>query len=314
MTGAHQACPPRRCSSGATWASFAHECHVAESNATPVRKDVSMMNANPVPRNATAFTETPLFEALARAGYAARGVIYAMIGILAIRLAQGTGTARPNQQGAMQQIAHQPFGHALLVLLAIGLGGYALWRLTQALVGHTPEYGEHSAMDRIGAVGSAVAYGAFCALAISVLRGTAGNSSAKTKTTTADVLHWTGGRELVAAAGVLFLVIAAYQAYLGLSKKFLKYSKTGEMSQTVRKAFTKIGTAGLVARAIAFALIGIFVLKAAIDYKPRDAVGIDGALVRLTHHTYGTTALIVVAAGLILFGIYSIADARYRKI
>ena len=272
------------------------------------------MTANPVPRNATAFTQTALFEGLARAGYAARGVIYAMIGVLAIRIAQGTGTARPNQQGAMQKIGHQPFGHAMLLLLAIGLGGYALWRLALALVGQTPEYGKHSAMDRVGAVGSAIAYAAFCLLAVSVLRGTAGSSASKPSTTTAGVLHWTGGREIVAAAGILFLGVAAYQAYLGLSKKFLKYSKTAEMSPGVRTAFTRIGTAGLVARAVAFALIGAFVLKAAIDYTPRDAVGIDGALVRLTHHAYGTTALIVVAAGLILFGAYSLADARYRKI
>ena len=98
----------------------------------------------------------------------------------------------------MQQIEKQPFGHALLLLTAIGLGGYALWRLAQALVGHTPEYGEHSKLDRLGAVGSFLAYAAFCALAISVLRGTGGNSSAKTHQTTAGVLHWPPGRELVA--------------------------------------------------------------------------------------------------------------------
>ena len=172
-------------------------------------------------RNAEAFTETPLFEALARAGYVARGVVYALIGVLAIRLADGVAAPKPNQQGAMQQIAHQPFGHALLVLTAIGLGGYALWRFAQAFVGHTPEYGEHSKLDRIGAVGSGIAYAAFSILAISVLRGTGGNSSAKTKQTTAGVLQWPAGRELVAAAGLLFLGIAAYQAYLGLSKKFL---------------------------------------------------------------------------------------------
>lgn len=272
------------------------------------------MIANPVPQSATAFTQTRVFEAMARAGYAARGVIYAMIGLLAIRLAEGLGTARPNQQGAMSQIVHQRFGHALLLLLAIGLGGYALWRFTQALVGHTPEYGQHSAMDRLGALGSGFAYAAFCVLAISVLRGTAGSSSTKPKTTTAGVLQWPGGRELVAAVGILFLGIAVYQAYLGLSKTFLKYSKTSQMSRGVLNAFTKIGIAGLVARAIAFALIGIFVLKAAINYTPRDAVGMDGALMRLTHHAYGTSALIVVAAGLMLFGAYSIADARYRKI
>ncbi len=265
-------------------------------------------------QTAEAFTETPLFEGLARVGYASRGVIYALIGVLALRLADGVAAPRPNQQGAMQQIAQQQFGKALLLLVAIGLGGYALWRLAQALVGHTPEYGEHSKLDRIGAVGSGLAYAAFCLLAIGVLRGTAGNSSAQPKRTTADVLGWPAGRELVMGAGVLFLGIGIYQAYLGLSKKFLEYSKTAQMSEGVLKAFTALGRVGLVSRAVAFALIGIFVLKAAIDHTPKDAVGIDGALAQLTQESYGTTMLSVVAAGLIAFGIYSIADARYRKI
>jgi hypothetical protein len=202
----------------------------------------------------------------------------------------------------------------LLVLVAVGLGGYALWRLAQALIGHTPEYGRHSPMDRIGALGSFVAYLAFCVLAITVLHGSASNSSSKPSTTTAGVLHWPAGREIVAAVGLMFIGIAAYQAYLGLSKKFLGYSKTGEMGPETLKTFTAIGIVGLVARAIAFGLIGLFALKAARDYNPKDATGIDGALTRLTHHTYGTGALIVVAIGLIVFGAYSIADARYRKI
>jgi hypothetical protein len=279
-----------------------------------VAEKTADQTARAAERKAESFTETPLFEGLARMGYAARGVIYALIGVLAIRLASDVAAPRPNQQGAMHQIAQQRFGHALLIATAVGLGGYALWRLAQALIGHTPEYGEHSKLDRIGAVGSAVAYAAFALLAISVLRGTDGSSSAQTKKTTAGVLEWPAGRELVGAVGLLFIGIGIYQAYLGLSKKFLKYSKTGQMSRSVLRAFTAIGEIGLVARAIAFALIGIFVLKAAIDYSPKDAVGIDGALAKLTQHTYGTTALYVVAAGLITFGAYSIADARYRKI
>lgn len=272
------------------------------------------MNTALAPKAGRAFSETTSFEVLARAGYAARGAIYLLIGVLAFRLAQGVGGPRPSQQGAMRQIAAQPFGRDLLILTAIGLGGYAIWRLTQALVGHTPEYGQHSAFDRIGAAGSGVAYAAFCLLAISILRGATASSAKTPKETTAGVFQWTGGRELVAAAGVLFIGIAIYQAYLGLSKKFLSYSKTAEMSRSVRDAFTLIGEVGLVARAIAFALIGSFILKAAIDYKPKEAVGIDGALARLTQHTYGAGALIVVACGLIAFGVYSIADARFRKI
>jgi hypothetical protein len=272
------------------------------------------MSTHSVSRDATQFTDTRLFALLARAGYVSRGVIYALIGVLAFRLAEGFGTARPNQQGAMNKIAHEPFGHALLLATAIGLGGYALWRLSQALIGHTPEYGRHSATDRIGAFGSFVAYAAFCALAVTILTGTASNSSSKPSKTTAGVLHWPAGREIVAGAGLVFLGIALYQAYLGLSKRFLHYSKTSEMGGATLKTFTAIGVVGLVARAVAFALIGLFAIKAARDYNPKDAVGIDGALTRLTHHAYGTTALIVVAIGLIVFGVYSLADARYRKI
>ena len=272
------------------------------------------MSSHSVSHEASSFTETRLFAGLARAGYLARGVIYALIGLLAFRLAEGVGGPRPNQQGAMNKIAHEPFGHALLLLTAIGLGGYALWRLAQALVGHTPEYGRHSAVDRIGAAGSCVAYAAFCVLAITVLHGSASNSSSKPRTTTAGVLHWPAGRELVGAVGILFIAIGLFQAYLGLSRRFLQYSKTARMSPQTLKAFTAIGVVGLVARAVAFALIGLFALKAARDYRPKDAVGIDGALTRLTHHAYGTTALIVVAVGLVVFGAYSIADARYRKI
>jgi hypothetical protein len=273
-----------------------------------------MMATMRAEKTGRAFTETRTFELLARAGYVARGVIYIIIGALAFRLAKGVGGARPSQQGALRTIGHQPFGKALLIAMAIGLGGYAIWRLLQAFVGHTPEYGRHSTMDRLGALGSGLAYAAFCVLTIEILRGSAGNSSAKTKETTARVLQWPAGREIVGAVGLLFIGIAAYQAYLGLSRKFLTYSKTMSMSPQVEDAFTLIGVVGLVARAVAFLLIGVFVTKAAIDYAPSKAVGIDGALARLAQHSYGTAALIVVACGLIVFGLYSVADSRYRKI
>jgi hypothetical protein len=268
--------------------------------------------ASPGVRRATA---SPAFEAAARAGYVARGVIYAIIGLLAIRLAEGFPTQSPSQQGAMRAIAKEPFGHGLLVMLAIGLAGYALWRAAQALVGSTPEAGRHSTADRVAAVGSGIAYGAFCYIAISVLTGSSGGSSTKTtRHAAAGVLAHPGGRALVGAVGVVLLGIAAYQAYTGLSRKFLKDSKTGEMGPAVHTAFTGVGVIGLTARAAVFALVGIFVLKAAIQANARDAVGLDGALYKLTNHAYGTVALIAIACGLIVFGIYSLADARYRKI
>ncbi len=269
--------------------------------------------------DADAFVRTPAFEGLARAGYVARGVIYMLIGVLAFRLAQGSRTDEStSQQGALRLISEQSFGRALLVLMAIGLGGYALWRATQVVVGVTPEAGRHSALDRLGAAGSAVAYGSFAAVAISILTGGGGSTGSgtdrKPRDLTATALSWPGGRYLVGAAGVAFLIVAAYQLYQGISRRFLRDSKVAEMRATVRRWFARLGVVGLCARGVAFALIGLFVIRAAVRYSPRDAVGLDGALLRLTNHDYGHLALGAVACGLIAFGAYSVADGRFRKI
>jgi Domain of Unknown Function (DUF1206) len=267
-------------------------------------------------RQAEGFVQTPLFEGLARAGYVARGLIYIVIGICAIRVAEGVNGQPASQTGALKLIADQQFGHALLVLMAIGLGGYALWRLAQVVFGTTPEAGRHSTLDRVGALGSAVAYATFCFVAVSILvapESTSGNDQ-KPRDVTADALSWPAGRWLVGAVGVLFLIVAGYQLYMGVSRKFLEDSKVGQMDRPVQRGFTVLGVVGLCARAVAFGLIGVFIVQAARDFQASKAVGLDGALARLTTHSYGQTLLVIVALGLIAFGVYSIADARFRKI
>ena len=101
------------------------------------------------------------FEWLSRAGFVARGLVYGIIGVLALKLALGHGGKLTNQQGALQTVAHQPFGKVLLMLVAVGLGGYALWRLVRAAIGHGPE-GADSGFDRVAALASGIAYGAMC--------------------------------------------------------------------------------------------------------------------------------------------------------
>jgi hypothetical protein len=259
-------------------------------------------------------THSRAFEALARVGFVARGVIYGTIGLLAIQVAIHSSNKKTNQRGAMQAIQQQPFGHALLIAVAIGLGGYALWRFVQAAYGFGPEGGgDPSTTGRIVALASGLAYAAMCALAVAVLAGSSG-SSGNAHSSTAGVLRWPGGQWIVGAAGVVFIGVALYQGYKGISRKFLDEDKTEEMGPTARKWITAIGVIGHLARMVAFGLIGIFVVKAAIDYAPKKAVGLDGALAKLAHHSYGTVLLLVVAAGLVAFGLYSIADARYRRI
>jgi hypothetical protein len=256
------------------------------------------------------------FAALTRAGFVARGAVYAIIGLLAIQVAIHKGSPEPtNQRGAMETIQKQPFGHWLLIAVAVGLGGYSLWRFVQAAFGHGPEGGgDHSTFGRIVAAASGCGYAAMCALAVSVLAGASSQGSSNPQKSAAGVLGWPAGQWIVGATGAILIGVALYQGYKGVSRKFLEEDKVQEMGPTAKRWFIRIGVVGHLARMVAFGLIGIFVLKAAIDYAPSKAVGLDGALGKLAHHAYGPYLLTVVAAGLVAFGLYSIADARYRRI
>jgi Domain of Unknown Function (DUF1206) len=261
----------------------------------------------------TDFVNSAAFEWLSRAGFVARSAIYAIIGILALKLAIGSGGKLTNQQGALNTVANQPFGSLLLTLLAIGLGGYALWRLFRAALGRGPE-GSDSGFERLAALASGLAYGALCVLAVEILLGSSSSSNTNPKSSAAGILGWPGGAWIVGAAGAVMIGVALYQAYKGITQKFLDDSKTEEMSPGVRKWIGRIGTVGHLARAVVFALIGVFLVKAAIDYDPKKAVGLDGALAKLANQPYGSVLLGIVAAGLITFALYSLSDARYRRI
>jgi hypothetical protein len=256
---------------------------------------------------------TPGFEWLSRAGFVARTAIYLIIGVLALELAVGAGGKATNQQGALQTLARQPFGKVLLVLVAVGLAGYAAWRLTRAALGHGPE-GSDSGFDRIAALGSGIVYAGLCVIAVQVLLGSAGSSAGQTHHATAGVLGWPAGTWLIGIAGAVLVGIGLYQGYRALTRDFLEDAKVEQMSHGVKNAYSFLGVFGYLARMLVFVLVGAFLIQAAMDNEARRAVGLDGALAKVANQSYGHVALGVVAAGLIAFGLYSLADARYRRI
>jgi hypothetical protein len=259
------------------------------------------------------FVRSRAFELFSRAGFVARALIYAIIGILALKLAFGYGGKLTNQQGALHTVARQPFGKFLLTLVAIGLGGYSLWRLVRAGIGHGRE-GSDTGFERVAGLASGIAYATLCVLAIEILLGSGGGGTSNTKKTTAGVFGWPAGVWIVGIAGGVMIGVALYQGYRGITKKFLNDSKVEEMSPRMKEWIGKLGLVGHLARMIVFGLVGIFLVKAAIDYSPSKAVGLDGALAKIVHRSYGPFALGVIAVGLIAFALYSLSDARYRKI
>ena len=259
------------------------------------------------------FVRTTAFEVLSRAGFVARALVYGIIGVLALDLVLGHGGKITNQQGAFRTVAAHPFGHVLLAVLAAGLGGYAIWRLFRAALGHGREAAD-SGIERVGALGSGIVYGLLCVVAVQILTGPAASGGGNASKTASDVFAWPAGRWLVGAAGLVFGGVAIYQFIRGVKKKFLDDSKTGEMPEPVRKGFTVLGIVGHVARAVVFGMIAVFLLKAAYDYKANEAIGLDGALAKLYNGAYGSWLLGVVAVGLIAFACFSLVEARYRRI
>jgi Domain of Unknown Function (DUF1206) len=257
------------------------------------------------------------FELLVRAGFASRGLTYGVVGAIALALAVGAGPApaAPNQQGALAFVAQAPLGRVAVAVAAAGLLAYALWKFGQAAFGRGPEGGGGpKPFDRIASAAGGVAYLAFFAVAVRILFGSSSNSSSQPSKTTAGVLGWPGGPVLVGIAGAALIAISLYQAYDAVRGDFADDSKLGEMSRAARHAFMVLGRVGLLARALVFVIVGYFLVRAAIAFDPRDAVGLDGVLARVHRQPFGPLLLAIVAAGLLVFAVFSLFEARYRRL
>ena len=258
--------------------------------------------------------QSPWVERLGRAGLVAKGVLYAVLAILAVQVALGGREESPDRGGALRTIAEQPFGKGLLILLALGLAGYALWRLAQGILDRDQEGDGPKGIVKRGAnLAKAGWYGALCGLTVSTLVG-GGGGDGNEQATTAGVFERPGGRYLVYAAGLAFLAAAAFNGWRAVTCKFNKKLKKGEMGDAEETAATGVGFLGHLARMVVFGLIGAFLFKAAWEFDAKQARGLDGALLEVAQAPYGGLLLGAVAVGLFAYALYCFVQARYRRI
>jgi hypothetical protein len=256
--------------------------------------------------------ETPAAHALARAGLTARGVIYVLIGWVAILVAIGQRKHEADQRGALQLLASKPYGAVLLWLLAIGFAAYALWRFSEAAYGVTGE--GNGAGPRLKSVARGVLYAGFAVITVTVITGTSKSQAGQERDLTATVMRHTGGQVAVGIAGAVIVVIGLMLAAEGLRRKFLKQLQTSRMSARTREVVTRLGIVGTVVRGLVFALAGALVVDAAVTHKPAKAGGLDKALLTLRDQPFGQVLLVAVAIGLIIFGAYGLCEAKWRKV
>ncbi|WP_107670549.1 DUF1206 domain-containing protein [Cyanothece sp. BG0011] len=257
-------------------------------------------------------------EKLARAGYAAKGVVYATIGILAIQVAISAGGKTTGSSGALQSIASQPFGQFLLILVAIGLFCYSLWRLIEAIF--DPEHRRTDSKNiakRIGYLFSGIIYGALGVQAVMIVTQAASSSQGSGNSTsdwTAKLMAQPFGRWLVALVGAITIGVGLYRLYYAYKVKFRRKLNLRELDVKTEKWVIRISRFGIAARGVIFVIIGFFFLQAFRQYDPSEAKGLDGVLQTLAQQPYGKILLGIVALGLIAYSIYLFVQSRYRQI
>lgn len=253
---------------------------------------------------------------LGRAGFFARGLMYVVIGWIALEIAFGKTSQQADKNGALQAFGRSPGGEIALWVLAVGFFGMAVWRLSEAAFG-TPETDRKKAVwTRLTAFAKAVAYGVIGYTVIDYAIGAGGSQSSDQQSVdlTATLMRHPGGRVLVAVIGLVLVGAGLFLAFQAWRQRFKKNLMLDDMGRRTRQAVEWLGRIGGIARGAVFVTAGVFLVVAAADAQPGQAKGIDSSLRQLAATPGGPWLLVIVALGLIMFGLFSGCEARWRRV
>jgi hypothetical protein len=258
---------------------------------------------------------SPWLKTTARIGFAAKSLLYIIIGYLAFKLVLGIGGKTAGMKDVLLTIHEQtqPFGDIILACVAAGLVAHTLWRFMQSIF-NADNYKNTfvNIINRIGFFTSVVFYGALAFYAAKIIF--AFGSSSSTQSMIGLVLTKPFGRWLIGFAGFCIGVSGIYQVYFGTFSKFEFKFELNKMNSFEEKLCRYVSIIGLTARGIVFLLMSILLIQAAWDYDPQKAGGMGKALLQALYEPYGHWLLGVASAGLVAYGGYCIILAKYRKI
>ena len=258
---------------------------------------------------------SPWVERLARFGYVAKGIVNGLVGVLALQMAFGVGGATTAARGALERILLAPFGRLLLAAIALGLAAYGLWRFVQAGLDTERKGSDAKGLQGRGAYAvSGLVYLALCFSVIQLLRGVgAGDGESATRDWTAWLFERPFGRWLVGLGGAGLVATGLAQFYRAYTAKFREKLRIDDLTREQESWVTRLGRLGFAARGVAFSIIGGFLIAAALHANPEEARGLGGALATLASQPFGPWLLGLTALGLAAYGVYMLAEARYRQ-
>ena len=265
-------------------------------------------------------TFNPIVEIMARLGYAARGLIYFVMGLLAFLLAFQKVGNTADQQGAIVMIGRQPEGRILLWLVLIGLICYSLWGLIRAAL--NPLHREHDAKgsaERAGYLFSGIAYALLALPTYALITGGSkpalnGNQGAQTQHYVAKILSMPLGQSIVGIVGVIVILVGFVQVYQAISPDFEGQLHLVKLTPSKEKFVRCLGRTGTIARGLIIALLGIFLIAAAYTANSNKAKGFDSTLMSVLQVPYGRFLMGIIALGLMALGIYSLLVGLFFRL
>lgn len=258
-------------------------------------------------------------EGFARVGNIAKGTVYILVGLLAAQAAMGPGEDAEGTTGALATLLTEPLGTVMLAIIALGLVAHALWRFSQALLDSGDEGSDVKGLARRAAhFGSGIVYGGLALFSAQLILGSSGGSggggSNAAEDWTARLLALPMGRWLVGLGGLAAIAIGLYYAYRAFNTDMEELFNTGQMSEGEERATRWIALVGRAARGFVIGIVGVLLIQAAWQYDPSEAGGLSDALSALARQPFGPWLLAAVAIGLIAFGFFCFAKARYRHV
>lgn len=248
-----------------------------------------------------------------RLGYAAKGIVYVVVGFLATLAATGNGGSTTDSKGALRAIGDAPFGRITLVVVAVGLLGYAAWRLVSAATDAEGRGDQASSIAvRVADAIRGLGYGSLGFWTLKLLTQDRVTNGNETRAATSRIMELPGGRLIVIAAGLAFVGYAFYQVYKAMSGKFLKRLDLSSAGASASTWIERLGKFGIVARAAVMGMIGVLIARAGWTYDPSKAGGVSKSLYAIASQTNGQLIFAAVALGLIAFGLFQIVTAHYR--
>jgi hypothetical protein len=246
-----------------------------------------------------------------RIGFVAYGIVHLVIAFIALELAFGNGGGKSaSQKGALAELARQPFGKALVWIIAVGMFLLVVWRALDAAFGHNDKDGGDKVKARAAAAGKGVVY---AVIGISAFKTAIGSQSkgGGSQTMTAKVMNWPGGQLIVIVAGLAIIGYGAYMAWRGWTEKFKEHLDAEGQSGESGRAYILFGRIGYIGKGISIALVGALFVYAGATHDPKKSGGLDQALHKLLQQPFGQVLLVLIALGIACYGLFCFARARH---